>query len=980
TQYLSIYFAGPIRSAGGTAQGQAVLIGEYIRRKIGLQEFRPTRDEVERYVEEIKLYHSRVTRLQYFPSEDNIRTIVEKSGVCIDGDPTERFEVSIHRNLARVDSNRIRGGACLVIAEGVAQKARKLTGYATSFGVDWSWLKEIGKKAKSEEGSEGEVAIFMKDMVGGRPIFAESSAKGGFRLRYGRGRCSGLAAKSIHPAAMILLDSFPATGTQLKVERPGKGCIVTECSTIDGPIVKLKDGSVLRVESREKAREVVEDLDEILFLGDMLVSYGDFLQTNTALLPAGYCHEWWVLEAGGADPDMIPTPSESVELCLNKKIPLHPKYTYYFSDVTAGDVRLLADWVKTGEVAGHLVLENNNATAKRIAEVLGIPHTVSSDKAIFPEFEPLLAQLGLEWDGKKVSDKRFLEKSGGFGDDANGFELVKKTSRVPVRDKAGTYLGARMGRPEKARERKMKPPVHVLFPLGNAGGIQRLVSKAVEKKNIEVESAQFFCTSCSEKSIERTCRICGKPGILLKYCPTCGRPVKGEKCPRCNVKPKYASKVGINLEEMWREAIALAGKSADVKGVMGMVSDYKIAEPLVKGILRASNDVYVYKDGTIRFDATDIPLTHFKPYEISVGVDDLKRLGYSHDIYGKKIERDDQIIELKVQDIIIPDNGAQYMFQAANFIDQLLVKYYGTEPFHNLGSWRDTLGTLVVGLAPHTSAGIIGRIIGFTKAHGIFAHPFWHACKRRNADGDEDAIMLLTDVLLNFSKKYLPASRGGKMDAPLVIGTILDPREVDDEAHKLEVVWGYDLDFYKKTLAGAKPDEAGVPIVAGLLEDGDPYTNLKFTHDTEDVTGPVVESKYVTSDSMDEKVGLQLALAEKIRAVDEWNVANILINSHFLRDTYGNLRAFARQKVRCVKCNESYRRPPLKGKCTKCGGKLILTVTENNITKYLGTSIGIAEKYHLSDYMKQRLHLLEREVESLFTNELNKQASLSDFM
>ncbi|RLI93529.1 MAG: DNA polymerase II large subunit, partial [Candidatus Altiarchaeales archaeon] len=102
SEYLSIYFAGPIRSAGGTAQGLCVVIGDYIRRKFNLQEYRPTRDEVERYVEEIRIYNDRVSRLQYLPSEDDIREIVNNTVICVDGEPTERIEVSIHRDLERV--------------------------------------------------------------------------------------------------------------------------------------------------------------------------------------------------------------------------------------------------------------------------------------------------------------------------------------------------------------------------------------------------------------------------------------------------------------------------------------------------------------------------------------------------------------------------------------------------------------------------------------------------------------------------------------------------------------------------------------------------------------------------------------------------------------------------------------------------------------------------------------------------------------
>jgi len=59
--YLSVYFAGPIRSAGGTAAALAVLIGDYIRLSIDLDVYKPTEMEIERYVEEVELYESEVT-------------------------------------------------------------------------------------------------------------------------------------------------------------------------------------------------------------------------------------------------------------------------------------------------------------------------------------------------------------------------------------------------------------------------------------------------------------------------------------------------------------------------------------------------------------------------------------------------------------------------------------------------------------------------------------------------------------------------------------------------------------------------------------------------------------------------------------------------------------------------------------------------------------------------------------------------------
>ena len=66
--------------------------------------------------------------------------------------------------------------------------------------------------------------------------------------------------------------------------------------------------------------------------------------------------------------------------------------------------------------------------------------------------------------------------------------------------------------------------------------------------------------------------------------------------------------------------------------------------------------------------------------------------------------------------------------------------------------------------------------------------------------------------------------------------------------------------------------------------------------------------------------------------------------------------------------------------CPKCGGRLILTVHEGSVKKYLEVSIKVAEEYSVSSYTRQRLELLKIEIESLFKNDKAKQMGLADFM
>ena len=173
-----------------------------------------------------------------------------------------------------------------------------------------------------------------------------------------------------------------------------------------------------------------------------------------------------------------------------------------------------------------------------------------------------------------------------------------------------------------------------------------------------------------------------------------------------------------------------------------------------------------------------------------------------------------------MQDIILARDAGDYLLKVAKFVDELLVKFYGLEPYYNANTPADLIGTLMVGLAPHTSAGVLCRLIGYSTASAGFGHPFFHAAKRRNCDGDEDCVMLLMDALLNFSMSYLPEKRGGKMDACLVMTTILNPAEVDKEAHNLDLTRVYPLEFYEATLARDKPQGPGGEVRSGLQAAG----------------------------------------------------------------------------------------------------------------------------------------------------------------
>ena len=999
SKYVAVYFAGPIRSAGGTAAALSVLLGDKIRVATGLDIFKPTDDEIERYVEEVELYESEVTNLQYSPTPEEVRLAARSIPVEVSGEPTDQIEVS-HRDLPRVETNNIRGGALLAMVEGVIQKSKKILKYAHTLKLDsWEFLAEYAKgvgPSKEEESSDEskdeeiveiddniidkeelfEHSKYAHDIIGGRPVLGYPSEKGGFRLRYGRSRNTGLATMGVHPATMELLE-FLAVGTQLKIERPGKGNCVVPVDSIEGPTVKLKSGEVRRLDSIADAREVKGKVVEILFLGDMLVAFGEFLRNNQPMLGACWCEEWWIETIRNSEKYQSFTDDEKEAFDLNSmqtkkftveeafkitedfNVPLHPEYTYYYNDISIKDLVDLSQWLDTkrdyleNDYPNGKDLELDLSYQKRILEVIGLCHKLVDGKVIIDKDHAysLLKTINVDY-SKYLADEYYKMKV---------VDIINENIDFEIKDKAPCYIGTRVGRPEKSKERLMRPAPHVLFPIGNNGGSRRLVAEAAKKKKIKVEFARRECTNpdCGSTSFQAICPKCGAPTVI-----------------------GGAGQKDINLAYLLSKASNNVGvrKVDEVKGVVGLISEDKLPEPLEKGILRAKNGVFTFKEGTIRHDSTDLPLTHFIPSEIGVTVPKLLEMGYTKDCYGQDIVSEDQIIELKVQDIVVSDNCGEYLVGVANFVDDLLERYYGMERFYNVEDKYDLIGHLIAGLAPHTSAGVLGRIVGFTKALGCYAHPYFHSAKRRNCDSDEDSVLLLLDALINFSKSYLPSTRGGSMDAPLVLSTRIDPEEIDDESHNMDIFERFPLEFFERSQQPLKPAEMLdlVDNVGMHLGTDRQYHDLMFSHHTSSIhAGPKV-CLYKRLGSMKEKVEAQIHLAELIRAVDQRGVVEGVLSSHFLPDIMGNSRAFSKQKVRCPKCGAKYRRMPLTGKC-KCGGDLILSVSKGSVVKYLEISQNLVNRYPVSHYLEQRLEIQEFGINSLFESDKSKQSSLDVF-
>jgi DNA polymerase II large subunit len=1025
-EYFIASFSGPIRSAGTTASCVVLMLIDYLRELFGYAKYDPTEEEIKRYVTENYDYHEFVTNLQYLPTVEEAAFLAQNLPIQISGDPTEKVEVSNYKNLSRIESNFLRGGMCLIFSEGLAQKAKKglrmlkelkAKGFKST-GFDF--LDEYVKLHERREiGKAEDSPTYIHDLVAGRPVLGHPSMSGAFRFRYGRSRVSGFSATSLHPATMAITDNFIAIGTQLKIEKPTKGCVVTSCDVIDGPIVKLFSGSVRKIGSKKEAERLYPDVEEIVYLGDILFPFSDVANRNSNLIKPGYVEEWWKLELRQKDADIEKKINcfdisfeNAIELSKNLNIPLHPAYIFYWTQISGEELFALIKWLKASKVNEKIIFpygkneQEKFRAGKRALELLGIEHEVTIENVVINETnsKALLVNLGIDISilGKenllseavskvenKIAKLMVLENLKDKGKDGKmTLSIINELSAFIIKDKAGEFIGARMGRPEKAKPRKLVGSPNILFPVGREGGRLRSVQAAYEEGKVKSSFPIYYCESCKKETIYPSCENCGRKTRKLFYCPTCDK-VSLEVCKEHKIVQTYNT-FDLDIRHYFDKAVEKLKLSKMevpplIKGVRGTSSQNHDMENLCKGILRAVYGLHVNKDGTIRFDATELPIVSFKPKEIFMSIEKLKELGYDKDIYGKNLTNEEQILELMPHDIILPssvesiDERADDVFiRVSNFVDSLLTNFYGLESFYNVRKREDLVGQIGVCMAPHNCAGVICRFIGFSNTLGLLASPYMHAAIRRDCDGDEAAIMLLGDVLLNFSRKFLPGHRGGTQDAPLVLNSKIDAGEVDDQILDFELTNEYPLELYQLAEQGKHSSELKtIPNVRLFLEEGkNPFVGMGYTHDTDNFNDGVLCSSYKLLATMQDKVYHQMDLVEKIRAVDTSDTAKLIIDRHFLKDLKGNLRKFSMQGFRCVACNEIMRRPPLTGVCHKCGGKIIFTINEGGIRKYLEPALELAERYNLSNYIKQNLQIIKENIDSIFGKEMEKQESI----
>ena len=968
SNHLTIYFSNTIRYTTGEIIGLVILIADYIRHILHLNRFSPSPGLVNRYVEELDIYFTMNDR-SWNLQKDLINFLIQNIGVEISGEAYERIEVKKYRNLPNL-TNRLRMGMCVAFDK-LIEDLNTIANLRLTSGIpEWQWLVPPFKGIRREkhEFGKGEVR-------GTQPLLSRSGKPGGFRLRYGYSRNTGQGAAGIHPATMYL-SKMLSPGTNIKIDFMERSLTVFPVSTLLGPLVELKDGSSERIESLTRLRKLENDIIQIWEMGDILLSPNDIPGTETIELSA-WTEEWWSQEIKNSisskfrsldnfvsilgisstemenflkEPTCFhPPPEIALKLSKMTRVPIHPYYSFNWNEIAISDLMRLIQKINSSNRDSL----HDDEDLKAILRQLGVPFVIDNGYIESERFQPYI-HLFRE---KHEEIHQILSDS---STSLNIEEIVQKLIKVPIKSLCHRRIGLKIIRVEKAEQRHINPPAHILFPIGSHGGSQRDLLKAKKEDTIKIQLSERFCTTCGESTFVTFCPKCLQETKQLYVCKQ-EHISETRNCGECGQYAFPARKKNINIEGLIKAGVQKTGISdlKKIKGVSFLNSKNRIPENIIKGILRAKHNLFVYKDGTCRFDQTNAHLTHFTAKEVHISVEDLLRLGYTHDVFGNDLTKDDQLLEINPYDVIVSKSACEFLVRLSKFIDDELTYLYEEPPYYRINSLNDVIGSLIVGMSPFSMVAVIGRIIGWVDNNVTYAHPIWHIIKTRNCNGDIDSITLLLDAFLNFSKEFIPTLRGGTMDVPVIIN-------LSDKWEEASIYASYNsiltnLSFYRNLINNPSKED--------LLSYKMSYLTppLPVSHTIDNVSSYNFENLFRESRIVS-KIETELQVLSRIRGVKEGEfVDNILVND-FLPKISTSMTRFFLQPVRCNTCNTTFRRIPLSN-CPVCHRQTIgLTLSEGWVLRYLQIVNQLKSQYYseISEYCHSWVELVELNKRLLF--------------
>jgi DNA polymerase II large subunit len=799
----------------------------------------------------------------------------------------------------------------------------------------WSWLKDlIIYNDNNQNDSRYNVVLC-------------NPSEGGFQLRVGEAQNTFGNFVGVHPSIFEIFSDFMYEGCNAIIKiRKNKlsACKLVSVNSLTPPLVKLSSGSTKRLDNVAVAHQIKQKIEKILSFGDILIPMR-VLPINIRKDVTESCNDQlWLNEmfqkihmnatsesvkiinsiAELTDNGLFFNPKikEIVDISRQLSIPLHSIANLEWSKINAKELDTLYEQVVTPLFSNERIIALNLSS---LLDKLGIEYEFTNKGLVVSEEHAyLLSQL--------------LKKKPDTNENKSIYVLLKEISGIEIVPKI--YVGLSI--PQKVKIKKSENEFHGILPAiktDTSGKHYDIISFCKSAKKIT--SVIYFCDVCSKYIPYSKCPLCNSQAKEAFYCEQCGKINKYNICSVCSNTTKSTGPVEYN----WDELLVKASSNAHTQPYAPLIglnneTEFESVERLEKAILRQKHNIKASIDGVTKFYINNLPLKFFKPNQISVNKDTLLKLGYQEDIFGNKLQSNDQILPIKPQDVIISYKLADQLRRVADFIDETLRSLYQQEPFFQIKSIDDLIGHLIVGIPQGNECGIVGRIIGFTQLDVCFSSTQWSTFTKGINQNNEYAIMLLLDVLLNFSKKFL-TSEGTIYMNPFYLQFRTTPISIKDANASLNTSY---LNTIKKICNERKINLTTEGFKIFYSEHVDMLSLWSETSDSIQIPRSKAEKSLVNL------AQIQLSLVNKTINLTNDIIIN-MIEDYLIPFLTKQMREFG-TKYRCQYCNKTYRRPPMNGICIVCNKQVKPTVSLDaieaihNFITVLSESISINQKSH----------------------------------
>ena len=287
--------------------------------------------------------------------------------------------------------------------------------------------------------------------------------------------------------------------------------------------------------------------------------------------------------------------------------------------------------------------------------------------------------------------------------------------------------------PLKQNEAKPVKTAHGIFPSMNGN--------LLDDDRVAVRSPLRYCVHCMTETPYRICPACGEITEPVYTCTHCKKRLTSATCPYCGhlTVREYSDEISVRPLLQYESHRVSLKPLEPLKGITPV--DNIELENLGKALVRQYHSLMAQRTGivTVKVDmqlATD-------NWDRNMMVTYTNKSGQP----------------LKVDEIMLPVRAANALLEASRYIDDELERVYGLEPYYKLQSVSDLLGRSIVGLDAGSRIGLLGRVVGILQGESGLARDEWVFTINRAAPSLSVNIILLGDLLLNFSGLYVHPER-----------------------------------------------------------------------------------------------------------------------------------------------------------------------------------------------------------------------------